>query len=247
MRNEKINRSNEHEGLSSLRFDYDSVSLPLAKFLKGQADRIRRHCASSTLQIGKALLEAKRHLSHGAFLRWVEWEVCIPARTAQAYMRVASWALDKSATVADLSPSVLYLLSASSTPDDFVTDVLSRAEAGEHIAPTVMRQELKALRASERRQSPIADVSASRAADSLQLAASDESGTVGRLKELVSILSGGLSASDFERVRKILTSDVVISNPYFAENLVRAFEAEPRVFMMLVSRRSDCDSLDATA
>src|ERR1700694_3470263 len=72
-----------------VRFDYCSVAPPLASFLKGQAERIRRQCATSIIQIGKALFEAKRHLSHGAFLRWVEWEVCMPVRTAQACMRVA--------------------------------------------------------------------------------------------------------------------------------------------------------------
>ena len=93
--------------MSSLRFDYESVPLSVAKFLRGQADRIRRQCATSVIQIGKALLEAKRHLSHGGFLRWVECEVCIPVRTAQTYMRVANWASDKGATVAHLSPSAL--------------------------------------------------------------------------------------------------------------------------------------------
>jgi hypothetical protein len=105
--------------MSSLRLDYESLPLSVAKFLRGQADRIRRQCATSAIQIGKALLEAKRHLSHGRFLRWVECEVCIPVRTAQAYMRVANWASDKGATVAHLSPSALYLLSASGVSEEF--------------------------------------------------------------------------------------------------------------------------------
>src|ERR1700712_4880530 len=110
------------DNLPSLIFDYSSVSSPLANFLKGQADRIRRQCVTSIIQIGKALLEAKRHLSHGAFLLWVECEVCMPVRTAQAYMRVAQWAsAQKTAVVAHLSPTILYLLSAPSTPEDFVT------------------------------------------------------------------------------------------------------------------------------
>src|ERR1700694_430544 len=133
-----------------VRFDYCSVAPPLASFLKGQAERIRRQCATSIIQIGKALFEAKRHLSHGAFLRWVEWEVCMPVRTAQACMRVASWATGKNAVVAHLSPTMLYLLSAPSAPEDFVTDILKRLEAGELIAPSVMRERLKALRSNKR-------------------------------------------------------------------------------------------------
>src|SRR5262249_7339757 len=80
-----------------LQFDYNSVSSPVASFLKGQAERIRRQYVGSIIQIGRALLSAKSHLSHGEFLCWVEGEVCIPARTAQAYMRVAQWSEDKSA------------------------------------------------------------------------------------------------------------------------------------------------------
>src|SRR6185295_2783239 len=124
------------------KFDYDCLPSSVAKFLQGQADRIRRHCASSIIQIGKALTEAKHHLSHGQFLLWVEGEVGMPVRTAQAYTRIASWASTKGATVAHLTPSALHLLSASSTPAEFAADVLSRVKEGEHISPSVLRKEL---------------------------------------------------------------------------------------------------------
>src|SRR4030081_764009 len=101
MRNGKSSQPYQRvsDELSSVRFDYSLVAASLARFLRGQAERIRRQCASSILQIGRALLEAKRHLSHGAFIQWIESEVCIPARTAQAYMRVASWSVGKGAAV----------------------------------------------------------------------------------------------------------------------------------------------------
>lgn len=234
MRNEESNRPNGLDGgLSSFRFDYNSVSSPVAKFLMGQADRIRRQCATSTIQIGRALAEAKHHLSHGAFLRWVECEVGIPARTAQAYMRVASWSADKGAVVAHLSPSVLYLLSASNTPDNLVTDALKRAEAGEYIASSVLRTELKAFRLAEREgrtmaEMSTAEMSAPRDAEtnSLRLAVASATRSGNKLKELVSILFESLSPLDFERVRDIVTSDVVVSEPYLAQSLVEAFQSE---------------------
>jgi hypothetical protein len=233
MRIETIGRPIEHDGLSSLRFDYNSVSSSLAKFLKGQADRIRRHCATSTIQIGRALLEAKRHLSHGAFLRWVEWEVCIPVRTAQAYMRVASWAADKGATVAHLSPSSLYLLSASSTPTDFVSRVLSRAEVGEYIAPSVMRAELRALRASDQQKHLDAEVPTLTTTEGnlVQLMLTDESKSSDGLAELVSILIKALSPSDFARVRDIVTSDPVVTDPQLAQSLGRVFQCTTQVYL----------------
>jgi hypothetical protein len=206
------------------RFDYHSVPCSVANFLKGQADRIRRQCVTSVIQIGKALLEAKRHLSHGAFLRWVEWEVGIPVRTAQAYMRTASWASGKSAIVAHLSPTMLYLLSAPSTPADLVAKILARVEGGEIVAPATVREELKAMRLGDRARDPATPNSVCQA--ELQLApeiASIGNNFFGGLSELVDILLKGLSAREFERVKQIVTSDAVLYDPHLPRNLERAF------------------------
>jgi hypothetical protein len=209
------------------RFDYSSVPCSVAKFLMGQADRIRRHCVTSIIQIGKALLEAKRHLSHGAFLQWVESEVRIPVRTAQAYMRVASWASDKGATVAHLSPSALYLLSAPSTPESFSTEILRRADAGEHVAPSFIREELKSWRLDGQqcrrkvKSPPLTD-----AVDTSVLA---EAKIVDHMTEFVTILMERLPATDFARVRDIITSDALLSDPLLKQNLELAFGRQKRL------------------
>jgi hypothetical protein len=210
----------------SSRFDYDCLAPSVAKFLKGQADRIQRQCASSIIQIGKALLEAKRYLSHGAFLCWIEGEVCMPVRTAQAYMRVATWTSGKSATVAHLSPSVLYLLSASSAPEEFVTGILSRAEVGEYIPPSVMRKELKAWRQREQQERLETEGSAPQVPPEESKWASETTQSdshIGGVDELAAILMRALSAADFARVRDIVTSEAVLSDPHLAENLSGAF------------------------
>src|SRR5262245_14032618 len=138
------------------QFDYGDLSSSAAKFLREQAERIRRQSASSIINIGKDLVAAKHYLSHGAFIAWVESEVGIAARTAQAYMRVAKWVAPKSASIAHLPPSLLYLFSASSTPSSFVVDVLKRIEAGERISLRAIRNELQDLRESTQneRESP---------------------------------------------------------------------------------------------
>jgi hypothetical protein len=64
------------------------------------AYRIRRGYSGAIVQIGKSLLQAKHYLSHRLFVRWVEDEVGLPARTAQAHMQAARWLQAKSATVA---------------------------------------------------------------------------------------------------------------------------------------------------
>lgn len=208
------------------RFDYHCMSSSVVTFLRGQADRIKRHCVTSIIQIGKALLEAKHHLSHGEFLVWVEAEVGLPVRTAQAYMRVASWASSKGATVAHLAPSVLYVLSASSTPENFTADILSRVEAGEHIAPSILRRELQATR---RIRPPGVD-GVQKSTPRIQpetskhlsvAAAGNTSGNA--MSELVAILARGLSETDFAQVRDITTNDAVLSDPQFAKSLKYAF------------------------
>jgi hypothetical protein len=210
--------------LTDLGFDYASVPSPVAKFLRGQADRIRRQCVTSIIQIGKALLEAKHHLSHGAFLLWVEWEVCIPVRTAQAYMRVASWASRKHATVAHLSPSVLYLLSASSTPEEFADAILKRADAGDYMTPAAMRKELRAWRENGR---PANDREDKIGEPFLREGSSwgstvTTSGTSGAVDEIVAILVRRLSPRELARVREIVISDAVLSDPRLARNLEQA-------------------------
>lgn len=223
MRSVTSDRSNvqirfERDGL---RFDYGEVEPAAARFLKGQADRIRRQCATSTIQIGRALIEAKRYLSHGAFLCWVEREVGMPARTAQAYMRVANWASSKSATVAQLSPSALYLLSTTGIPEDFVVSILSRVEAGEYLAPSVIRAELKAFRSTSANERAEQEMHAKATLSSDLIAT--ECGARDAVAELVTILIEGLSAADFARVRDIVTSETVLADPQLGQNLHAAF------------------------
>jgi hypothetical protein len=204
-------------GADGNKFDYASVPLSVAKFLRGQADRIRRQCVTSIVQIGKALSESKRHLSHGAFLQWLECEVGIPARTAQAHMRVAQWAAGKSATVAHLGPSVLYLLSAQSTPEEFTAKILARCESGEQITPTAVRRELKAMRVA-RDLSAEADRTFGPAR--VQQADIEECSAI---YELVAILVRALSTAEFERVREIATDEAVLSDPDLPIHIQRAF------------------------
>jgi hypothetical protein len=219
------------------RFNYDEVPSSVAKFLKGQADRIRRQCTSSIIQIGKSLLESKRYLSHGAFLRWVEHEVGVPTRTAQAYMRVANWASGKSATVARLSPSALYLLSAAGVPEDYVADVLNRAEAGEYVAPSIIRSELKAYR-SNKPENCGAEISEpiEHPNDIQCEPISTQNETRGDIAELVEILLQGLSDDDFARVRDIVVSENALLDPHWPQCFRVAFIGATRDCMPPVAR-----------
>ncbi len=202
-------------------FDYAAVPPLVEKFLRGQAERIQRGQTVSILQTGNSLIEAKRHLSHGQFLKWIEREAGLHVRTAQAYMQVAQWAKGKSAMVARLPPSLLYLLSAPGTPNHFQARLLERLEAGERIDIRAVRTELAALRSRPRQPAqPGATIVPPAHAGFIPLTADRDAG----IGEAVSILSRALSPVDFARIRSIMTSSAVLHSPRLPEQIVAAFE-----------------------
>jgi hypothetical protein len=226
-----------------LPFDYCSVSASVATFLKGQADRIRRQAGTSIIQIGKALIAAKHYLSHGAFLKWLASEVGMPARTAQDYMQVAHWAKGKSATIALLPPSVLYVISSPRAPQRFADDVLKRIEHGQRVDPGTLRAELKALLENQRNDRGQTTVSCGNGHSSIISTASSD----GLLFELVAILERGLSDADFARVSRIMTSEGVLNHPRLADEIMLAFRIakEADVGARVVAEIIDCSPRSA--
>lgn len=213
-------------------FNYNEVELSVANFLQGQADRLRRYIGKSFIQIGRDLIGAKRYLSHGAFIHWVESEVGIPARTAQGYMKIALWAEGKSANVALLPPSLLYILSAQTTPQEIVNNVLAIVESGKTVSVSAVRQQLRALRTSPEKQedgSLLLSPAASSAyvdyseqnipTNSVSAASHDDD-----LVEVIEILSRCLSLHEYERVRTIMTSQHLLRDTNLAERILKAFE-----------------------
>jgi hypothetical protein len=208
------------------QFNYKSVSPLVEKFLRGQAERIQRGLTLSIIQTGKSLMEAKRHLSHGQFLKWIEFEAGLHVRTAQAYMQVAQWAKGKGTMVSRLPPSLLYLLSAPSTPDNFQTELLERLEAGERIHVHTARTELATLRRKEKQTSE-ADGATVKTTPSLPPhieLVSFNSGQDASVRDAVAILSHALSSTDFARVRSIMTSKTVLESPHLSEEIMSAFK-----------------------
>jgi hypothetical protein len=204
-------------------YAYEEAAPDVAKFLKGQAERIRRYAGKCIIAIGKDLIAAKHYLSHGAFIRWVECEVGMPARTAQDYMRAAAWATGKGAMVAHLPPSLLYVLSASRTPKDFADEIVRRTEAGERLALPDVRAELRRHLAA-RRASADSGPHGSRAnkdAASSMLAA--EVDARARLSEAVAIIARALPTADFARVRDIMTDAHLLASYDLAGHMANAF------------------------
>ena len=80
---------------------------------------------------GKDLLAVKDRLEHGLFLKWVEAEMGMTARTAQNFMQAAAHFGSKSEIVSHLPPTTLYKLASPSTPAHVRETVLRRLDAKE--------------------------------------------------------------------------------------------------------------------
>jgi hypothetical protein len=221
-----VDRTNPVNRLARDDFDYASVPRSVATFLKGQATRIRQYTGKCIIQIGKDLAGAKHYLGHGEFLHWVESEVGVPARTAQAYMRAAQWASDKREIVALLPPSLLYILSAENTPKELTENVLRRTEAGERVALTTVRVELKALREARRKELgrvPITGRSETDSAGAEAICTTPSGESV--LMDAVKLLARALSSSDLAQICAIMTAKEVLEQPDLPQMIRRAFSA----------------------
>ena len=223
--NTRANLNAREERAASLSFDYSMVSDRVADFLRAQASKVREHAASSIIAIGRDLTAAKHYLSHGQFVCWVECEIGVPARTAQMYMQLCRWIGKKSANVAHLPVSTLYLLSAKSTPEEYAVEVLRRLEAGEHIPVSSLRRELKERK--RRAASALSEPSGRSCAPlgGLECAADlafdrDKMNSIHLAVELVEILTRGLSESELAHVRKIVTDASVRFDVYLAQRLL---------------------------
>jgi hypothetical protein len=113
---------------------YGDLSADQAKALDVLAAKIRNHAKATTkaiIEIGRKLIDVKQQLAHGAFAKWITVDCGFTMRTAQHYMRAATFAELKSEMVARLPPAALYRLSAKNAPQAAVADVLRRIETGQ--------------------------------------------------------------------------------------------------------------------
>jgi hypothetical protein len=131
--------------LTPVAFDYSAIDADLACNLRRQANRIRTRIGKATqdlIDIGRDLLAAKRHLiDHGDFIKWVESEVGIAPRTAQAYMAIAKLADDKGAAIGLLPPTTVHRLASKSAPPEVVNEVIAKAQSGD-VLPDRMVSEM---------------------------------------------------------------------------------------------------------
>jgi Protein of unknown function (DUF3102) len=136
-------------------FDYSAFDVETASNLRAQANRIRKRIGKATqdlIDIGRDLLAAKKHLlDHGEFVKWVESEVGIVRRTAQAYMAIAKLADEKGAAIALLPPTTAHRLAAKSTPSEIVSEVVAKAQSGDVVPDRRVSEMISEAKSQKRR------------------------------------------------------------------------------------------------
>ena len=97
-------------------------------------------------------------MPHGAYEAWVRDVLGMKVRIAHYQLLAARWLDGKSATLADLPPTLLYALSAPTAPKELTLSVVAAAEAGEPLDAKAinvrlldMKQEASELKAAQRR------------------------------------------------------------------------------------------------
>jgi hypothetical protein len=104
------------------------------------------------IDIGRDLQAAKKHLlNHGEFIKWVESELGIVQRTAQAYMAVARLMDERGATIALLPPTTAHRLAAKSTPSEIVSEVVARAQTGDVLPDRKVSEMILEAKSQKRR------------------------------------------------------------------------------------------------
>jgi hypothetical protein len=116
---------------------------------------------NNLVEIGNILRTVKEHcrgkLNEGVFRAWVEATCGFSFRAGQRYMQLAAFLEGKNDTVALLPPTILYALSAKSTPPEVVTDVMARLDRGEKIDEDSIKTFKTIARCEQKRDKKQAD------------------------------------------------------------------------------------------
>ncbi|MGU3666082.1 hypothetical protein ACLBX9_18010 [Methylobacterium sp. A49B] len=191
-------------------FDYERLDDAAANEAKAVVERYRDRQKAYVIDTGRDLLAIKARLEHGLFLEWVQAEMGMTPRSAQRAMGAAEVLGDKSDTVSYLPPSVLYELSAPSTPEPVRAAVLRRIEAGETVRPEKILHDVREGRDRARQQIAIEKEAARRAVLS-QEERDEEDALRGRGEKRQAAVSRKLERERLEREQEQRQKDAIVA------------------------------------
>ncbi len=116
--------------LTQMTFDYTPLDEAKRVRIQVKTEAIKsrlKRTAEDIIAIGQDLLDVKKDLDHGEFQNWLKAEFDMSERSAQQFIQVATkfGGLTKSAKIADLTPTILYLISSPSTPSVIADQVIA--------------------------------------------------------------------------------------------------------------------------
>ena len=122
---------------SELFYDYGQLPSEHREAVRRSARIIKpllKRTAEDIFIIGGELRGVKEMLPHGRYTEWLEVEFGLSERMAQHFVNVRERLGPKSEKFSVLPPSTLYLLAAPSTPDQAITIVEERIDAGDRVS-----------------------------------------------------------------------------------------------------------------
>lgn len=117
-------------------FDYAALPVDAALTARAAAERIKlrlKRTVEDIIEIGRELTAVKADLPHGQFLPWIAAEFEMTAQTAQNFIRVCERFGEQKQNYFVFQPTVLYALSAPSTPDAVIDKAVAKVESGEKV------------------------------------------------------------------------------------------------------------------
>lgn len=135
-------------------FDYGALPVELAVKSRAAAERIKlrlKRTVEDIIEIGRELTAIKAELPHGQFLPWIAAEFEMTPWTANQFMNAADRFGDKNEIITYFKPTILYALSAPSTPESVIEKAVEQAEAGDKVTVADVKQWKEAAQASAQR------------------------------------------------------------------------------------------------
>ncbi|MGE0084311.1 MAG: DUF3102 domain-containing protein [Desulfococcaceae bacterium] len=122
-------------------FDYSSLVPDVREFLILKEKTIKYRMATSIIDTGRDLIEAKEKCGHGTFLPWVNHAFGMSKERAAEYMRVAKEFNGIDSNLLDqFGKSALVMLSSRSMPAEVKEKAFDLAESGEHVSADVVKK-----------------------------------------------------------------------------------------------------------
>ena len=133
---------------AELFYDYNQLPNEHREAVRRSARIIKpllKRTAEDIFIIGGELRGVKEMLPHGRYTEWLEVEFGLSERMAQHFVNVRERLGPKSEKFSVLPPSTLYMLAAPSTPDQAISLVEERIDAGDrlsvaHVQRTIAEQ-----------------------------------------------------------------------------------------------------------